>query len=60
MISLLYKLLLVLIALFFSACSVDDNVSDAKSIYDISEEIVGEPIHIIISESEKIIYEITQ
>ena len=58
MISLLYKLLLVLIALLFSACSVDDNVSDVKSIYDISEEIVGEPIHIIISESEKIIYEI--
>ena len=58
MISSLYKLLLVLTVLLLSACSVDDNVSDMQSIHDSSEEIIGEPIHIIISESEKIIYEI--
>jgi len=53
----LNKLLLILPLLLLS-CNVDENISDIKSVYDYNEEILGEPINIVISESEKIIYEI--
>ena len=51
------KLLSILLLLLLS-CNVDENISNTKSIYDYNEEILGEPISIIISESEKVIYEI--
>ena len=51
------KLLSILLLLLLS-CNVDENTSNVKSIYDYNEEILGEPINIIISESEKVIYEI--
>ena len=40
------------------SCKVDESISTTKSIYDYNEEILGEPINIVISESGKIIYEI--
>ena len=49
------KLLSILLLLLLS-CNVDENISNTKSIYDYNEEILGEPINIIISESEKVIY----
>ena len=55
--NLLNKLLLLLIIVFFS-CNVDENISNMDSVYDYNEEILGDPINIIISESEKVIYEI--
>ena len=51
------KLSLLLIIVFFS-CNVDENISNMDSVYDYNEEILGDPINIIISESEKVIYEI--
>tara|TARA_B110001454_G_scaffold208929_1_gene221921 strand:+ start:751 stop:1278 length:528 start_codon:yes stop_codon:yes gene_type:complete len=53
----LNKLSLLLIIVFFS-CNVDENISNMDSVYDYNEEILGDPINIIISESEKVIYEI--
>ena len=50
------KLLLILLLLLLLSCNVDENNSNVKSIYDYNEEILGEPINIIISESEKVIY----
>ena len=49
---------LLLLLLLLSSCKVDENISNIKSIYDYNEEILGEPINIVISESEKVIYEI--
>ena len=49
------KLMSILLLLLLS-CNVDDNISNTKSVYDYNEEILGEPINIIISESEKVIY----
>ncbi len=51
------KMLLLLLLLLLS-CEVSDEITNTKSVYDSSEEIVGDPINIIISESEKIIYKI--
>ena len=51
------KLSLLLIIVFFS-CNVDENISNMDSVYDYNEEMLGDPINIIISESEKVIYEI--
>ena len=51
------KLSLLLIIVFFS-CNVDENISNMDSVYDYNEEILGDPINIIISEAEKVIYEI--
>ena len=51
------RLSLLLIIIFFS-CNVDENISNMDSVYDYNEEILGDPINIIISESEKVIYEI--
>jgi len=53
----LNRLSLLLIIIFFS-CNVDENISNMDSVYDYNEEILGDPINIIISESEKVIYEI--
>tara|TARA_B100001750_G_scaffold48508_1_gene36645 strand:+ start:699 stop:1223 length:525 start_codon:yes stop_codon:yes gene_type:complete len=53
----LNKLMPISLLLLLS-CNVDENISNTKSVYDYNEEILGEPINIIISESEKIIYEI--
>ena len=55
--NLLNKLLSILLLLLLS-CNVDENISNTKSIYDYNEEILGEPINIVISESEKVIYKI--
>ena len=49
---------LSILLLFLLSCNVDENISTTKSIYDYNEEILGEPINIVISESEKVIYEI--
>ena len=42
----------------FFSCNVDENISNMDSVYDYNEEILGDPINIIISEAEKVIYEI--
>ncbi len=49
---------LLLIMIFFLSCNSDKDAPNSDSIYDYSEEILGDPISIIISESEKIVYEI--
>ena len=51
------KIFFLLFFLLLS-CEVNDEIANSESIYDSSEEIVGDPISIIISESEKIIYKI--
>ena len=50
------KLLLILI--FFLSCDLDKDIPSSDSIYDYNEEILGDPINIVISESERIVYEI--
>ena len=49
---------LLLMVIFFLSCNLDKEIPSSDSIYNYSEEILGDPISIIISESEKIIYEI--
>ena len=51
------KIFFLLFFLLLS-CEVNDEIANSESIYDSSEEIVGDPINITISESEKIIYKI--
>ena len=44
--------------ILFLSCNLDKDIPNSDSVYNYSEEILGDPISIVISESEKIIYEI--